>query len=164
MPNYLKRVGLLNPRRRSRLAEGAPFIYVCVTSHSKCISQRVPSQRPMYRHLRTVTDYSRIVAVAKKGCPVCGKVYGAGHWSVSDCPELGMTSEMGLPPLTESEFEKDYTLSEHQAFPKRQVVDTSNLPKNRAWEARNADKYRDYRKLYMREYRTKKRESLGQIQ
>lgn len=26
--------------------------------------------------------------MGKSGCPVCSKAYGAGHWSISDCPQL----------------------------------------------------------------------------
>lgn len=106
--------------------------------------------------------------MGKTGCPVCGKAYGAGHWNVSDCPQVKSevtverVDQPKLPapdvPLTRTTNSPDVP----QPVPLTPEVSTTNmdagvpLTRNRKWEAAHPE-YKDWKRTYQREYMRRRR-------
>ena len=99
--------------------------------------------------------------MAKTGCPTCGRAYSAAtHWNVADCPQLAVpkptVERIPTPklPAPSTVHEDVGTVSTVQVEPTGTVHQPSGtVPKNRAWEQRNPDRYRAWRREYDRRRR-----------
>ena len=94
--------------------------------------------------------------MGKAVCPVCGKGYGAGHWSVVDCPQI--KSEVKVERIPQSALlpESGTVPPPTSTVPKTTRTvrqDEGTVPKNRRWEQTHSDSYRAWRKEYDRKRR-----------
>ena len=115
-----------------------------------------------------------------KGCPVCGKAYGAGHFNISDCPQLKTpvtveriprrelppvkvlsTDEGTLTPVPEGTLTvSDSTLTEGEEYVNEKPIGTltGEARKQTAWEKRqHPDDPGKWRRDYQREYMRRRR-------
>lgn len=79
--------------------------------------------------------------------PPCGRC-GTLHWSIQPCnsgtmPVVEAPRQERVAPLRAVHMQRE--------VPSLDALDA--MPKNRRWEAKNKDRYLEYRRGYMREYR-----------
>ena len=119
--------------------------------------------------------------MGKNVCPECGKAYGAGHWSIVDCPQLRtpvtveriankeLPSPVKVPPPDEGTLTTalegtltalDSTLTEENEYVNKQPDGTLTdvARKQTAWEKRqHPDDPGKWRRDYQREYMRRRR-------
>ena len=108
--------------------------------------------------------------MAKTGCPVCGKAYGAGHWSIVDCPQVRTEIRVERVKQPELPGPQLSTLNVNAGTvhsPDAQHSGTvradggtvhftsGTVHKNRKWERSHAEEYRAWRREYNRKRRAK---------
>ena len=95
-----------------------------------------------------------------KGCGACGKYHG---YSMLECiqreapvPTVERIPRRELPPAPSTVHKDVGTVSTVQVEPTSAVHQPSGtVPKNRAWEQRNSDSYRAWRREYDRARRSR---------
>ena len=104
--------------------------------------------------------------MAKTGCPVCLKPYGAGHWTVADCPQV--KSEVKVERIQQPELPapvkvqpRTLTRTLTRADRTLTVGDrtlTLKVRRQQSWEERqHPDDPGKWRRDYQREYMRKRR-------
>ncbi len=109
-----------------------------------------------------------VPTMGKTGCPVCQKPYGAGHWSIVDCPQVKSeikvekipTPKLTAPAssLTETESVPTGSLTDVTSSlttPDGRLTETDNgsLTKQQRYRQAHPDWYRTYQREYMRRRR-----------
>ncbi|MEE8112762.1 MAG: hypothetical protein V3T23_00265 [Nitrososphaerales archaeon] len=114
--------------------------------------------------------------MAKTGCPVCGKAFGAGHWTISDCPQVRseiVVERVKQPELPPAPQRTSNIPDVPQHVPLTSDASTTNdgyvpltsttnmdeavpLTRNRKWEASHPE-YKDWKRTYQREYMRRRR-------
>lgn len=93
--------------------------------------------------------------MGKTGCPVCLKPYGAGHWSVVDCPQIKSEVKVELiPDVPELPAPEGSLTSESGSLTSSESRLTGSLTKQQRYRQAHPDWYRTYQREYMRRRRT----------